>query len=39
MQIPAFKTQLLGDAMRAWRHDFHRFPELGGLTNTELQQG
>ena len=29
MQKPALKTQLLGDAMRAWRHDFHRFPELG----------
>jgi hippurate hydrolase len=29
MQKPALKTQLLGDTMRAWRRDFHRFPELG----------
>ena len=29
MQKPTLKTQLLGDAMRGWRHDFHRFPELG----------
>ena len=29
MQKPALKTRLLDDVMRVWRHDFHRFPELG----------